>query len=100
MQAEVTIEVHDVIRGNRDAWALLVVQRLAMRDDHVQTVHRAALEEADEDRAVGQSDSRTAGREGRSCEEQRIQAEAYEGQSARPHEHASRNRHCVWKSGP
>ena len=44
MQAEMAVEIDDVAGRNRDAGALLVVRRLAMRDDHVQPVHGAALE--------------------------------------------------------
>ena len=60
MQAEMAVEIHDVAGRNRDARALLVVRRLAMRDDHVQPVDGAALEEAHENRTVGRSDGRTA----------------------------------------
>jgi len=60
MQTEMAVEIHDVAGRNRDARALLVVRRLAMRDDHVQSIYGAALEEADENRTVGRLDGRTA----------------------------------------
>src|SRR2546423_11045363 len=52
MQAEVSIEIDDRVLGNGDARALLVVQRVTVRDDHVQAIDRTALEKANENRAV------------------------------------------------
>ena len=76
------VEIYDRVGGNRDARPLLVIRRLAMRDDHVQAVHRAALEKANESRTVGRSDGLPAGREGRAREEQWIEAEAHQRQAA------------------
>ena len=42
-----TIEIHDLGGGHGDARALLVIRRLTVRNDHVQPVDGAALEEAD-----------------------------------------------------
>ena len=100
MQAEMAVEIHDVGGRNRDARALLVIGRLAVWDDHVQSVDGAALEEANERRMVGRSAGRTACCEDRPCKKQRIEAQAHEGEPARPHEDASRDGHCFWKSGP
>src|SRR5437016_14664979 len=52
VQAEVAGEIDDVRSGDGDARPLAVVQRVAVRHDHVEPVHGAALEEADENRAV------------------------------------------------
>ena len=100
VQAEMAVEIYDRVGGNRDARPLLIIRRLAMRDDHVQSVDGAALEEANERRTVGRSDGRTAGCEGRAREEEWIEAEAHQRQPARLHEDASRDGHCFWKSGP
>ena len=51
MQAEVAIQIHDVAPGHRDPGALAVVERVAVRNDHVESVHGTALEETDENRA-------------------------------------------------
>src|SRR5215471_2798430 len=48
MQAEKSIEINDRLARNVDAGAHRVVLRFAMRDDHVETVGRAALEDHDE----------------------------------------------------
>ncbi len=52
MQPEVPIEIDDGLLGHGDAWPLLVVQRVAVGNDHVQTIDRAALEEADKNGTV------------------------------------------------
>src|SRR5260370_41021932 len=64
MQAEVPVEIDDRVLRHGDARPLLVVQRGAVRYDHVQTIDRAALEQADENRMVGWNDGR---RECRKC---------------------------------
>jgi hypothetical protein len=48
----VAIEVDDGVLRDRDTRTLLVIRRFAVRHDHVQAVDRAALEEADQNRAV------------------------------------------------
>ena len=62
------VEIHDVARSDRDPRALLVIRRLAVRNDHVQAVHGAALEETNENRAGGGA-ARPAGRKGGPGEE-------------------------------
>ena len=53
MQAKVAVQVHDVRLRHGDARALAVVQGVAVRDDHVEPVHGATLEQTDERRTVG-----------------------------------------------
>src|SRR6266540_1500984 len=100
VQTEVAVEVDQVLRGNRDARPLFVIQRIAVRDDHVQSVHGAALEEANEDRAVGRLGGWAVRCQRGSSQEQRIEAEAQEREASRLHEYAPRDRHCLWNSGP
>ena len=75
VQAEVAVEIDDVRGGHGDARPLAIVQRVAVRHDHVEPVHRAALEETNQNAAIRRTGGR-AGGEGRSGEEQRIQAQA------------------------
>ena len=91
MQAEVAVQVDHVLLRHGDARPLAVVQGIAMRHDHVEPVHGAALEQTNQDRtAIGGSGRRGAvGREGRPSQEQRIQADAEECQPARLHEDPS-----------
>ena len=59
MQAEMSVQVDHIGLRDGDARALAIVQRVPVRHDHVEPVYGAALEEADEGRTVGRSDSRT-----------------------------------------
>src|SRR3989442_12941868 len=61
VQAEMAVEIYDRVGGNRDARPLLGGRRPAMRDDHVQSVHGAAPEEANERRTLGPSVGRPDG---------------------------------------
>src|SRR5262245_23671889 len=56
VQAKVPVQVDHVLRWDRDARALLVVQPLAMRHDHVQPIDGAGLEEANQTWTVGRWD--------------------------------------------
>src|SRR6185369_11422348 len=57
MESEEAVQVDGAVRrtrlGNRDRGARLVIRGLAERDDHVQAVHRTALEHRDEHLALG-----------------------------------------------
>src|SRR2546426_12379503 len=52
MEPEVAVEVDDVRCRHRYPRPFPVIQGVAVRHDHVEPVHGAALEEADENRAV------------------------------------------------
>src|SRR2546427_6426676 len=56
MQAEVPVQVDHVVLRYGDTRTLPVVQGVAVRHDHVESVHGAALEEADENWAVRRID--------------------------------------------
>src|SRR5258705_2218492 len=43
VQAEMPVEIHNVVRRNGDAGPLPVVERVAVRHDHVQAVYRDPL---------------------------------------------------------
>src|SRR5205807_9366771 len=45
VQAEIPVQVQDVLLGHGDARPFLIINRVTMRDDHVEPVHGAALEE-------------------------------------------------------
>ncbi len=100
VQTEVPVQVHDVLRGNGDARPLPVVQRLTVGHDHVEPVHGAALEEANQDWVVRWNDGTMDRGKCGSRQKQRIQAEAKECEAARFHKDAPRDRHCFWNSGP
>src|SRR5438552_17234726 len=93
MQPEMTVEIHDIRRGNGDARALLVILRLAVRTEHLQAVDRTALKEADETRTRGAEGAAQGVRS--ATEKQGIEAQAYQRQAASLYEHASRDRHCL-----
>src|SRR5713101_9508755 len=88
MQAEVPVEIDDRVLRHGDARPLLVVERVAVRNDHVQTIDRAALEQADENRTVGRPDGRTDGGKRGAGEKERIEPEAHESKSPGLHEDA------------
>src|SRR4051794_3924645 len=48
MQAEVTVEVDNVLLRNRDAWTQRVIRLLTVGDDYVQTVSSSALKQGDQ----------------------------------------------------
>jgi hypothetical protein len=92
VKSEVPIEIHHRVPGNRDAGTLPVVLGLPMGHDHAQTVHRSALEEADQGATAGWLDRWTAGGVKRvhcPIQEQRIQTEAHQTEGAGPNEDAS-----------
>src|SRR2546425_12379035 len=66
-----------------------------MRDDHVEPVHGAALEETHQDRAAtgGMGRQRLVRGEGRPRQEEWVQTETDQGQTAGLHENSSRDRH-------
>src|SRR5436190_1862941 len=99
VQAKVPVEIDHRLPWDGDARALLVIGRLTVRDDHVQAVDRAALEEADENRAAGGGEGAAKGVRG-SSQEQWIESETHERQRAGFDEHSARDGHCLWKSGP
>src|SRR2546426_2034915 len=68
VQAEVPVQVQDVLLGHGDARPFLIIDRVTMGDDHVEPVHGAALEQAYQDAAVRRTGGR-ADREGSSGEE-------------------------------
>src|SRR5207253_3204431 len=51
VEAEVAVQVQDILLGHGDAGSFSIIDGVTMRDDHVEPVHGAALEEADENRA-------------------------------------------------
>src|SRR5204862_4142218 len=51
VEAEVAVQVQDILLGHGDAGSFSVIEGVTMRDAHVEPVHGAALEEADENRA-------------------------------------------------
>jgi len=51
VQAEVAVQIDHVHLRHGDARPLPVIQRVAMRDNHVEAIHGAALEETDENGA-------------------------------------------------
>ena len=81
VQAEVAVEIDDVRSGDGDARPLAIVQRVAVRHDHVEPVYGAALEEANQDAAVRRTGGWADG-EGGSGEEQRIQAKTEQREAA------------------
>ncbi len=74
MQAEVPVQVDHVVLRYGDTRTLAVVQGVAVRHDHVESVHGAALEQTNQHAAVRRTGGRTDGKGG-SREEQRIQAQ-------------------------
>src|SRR6266699_1161322 len=97
VQAEIAVEIDHVRAGHGDAGPLAIVQWVAMRDDHVEPVHGAALEEADENRARKSAEGRgrPVGRISCSGKEKWIQTETEEGEPSGPHKHASRDCHSI-----
>ncbi len=75
VQAEVPVQVQDVLLRHGDARPFLIIDRVTMGHDHVEPVHGATLEETDQHSAVGRTGGR-ADSEGCSGEEQRIEAQA------------------------
>ena len=69
VEAEVAIQIHDLPARHGDAGPLPVIQLLAVRHDHVEPVHGAALEQTNKRRTVGRSDGRTDCRVGRATQE-------------------------------
>src|SRR5204862_6073088 len=72
-----------------------VIDGVAMRDDHVEPVHSATLEEADENRAVDGGGGRWKGVEAERgpSQEERGQPYAERGDASGLHKHPSRNPH-------
>src|SRR6185437_9972323 len=68
-----------------------------MGDDHVESVHGAALEKAHQDRAAtgGMGRQGLVRFKGRPRQEQRVKTEAEQSKTARLHEHSSRDRHLL-----
>src|SRR5881397_3844938 len=93
------VEIDDVGRRNGDARTFLVIGTLAVGHDHVEAIDGAALEEANQNRTGRWAEGLTGGK-CRAREKQRIQAQAHQRQATGLYEHASRDRHCLWKSGP
>src|SRR5205085_3555605 len=91
VQAEIAVEIDDVRLGHGDARPLAVVQRVAVRYDHVEPVHGAALEEANQDGAATGGNGRQGfvRAKGGPGQEQRVHAEAEQGHSSRLHEDTS-----------
>ena len=93
MEAEESVEVERArivgARGARDGdgGAQRVVRALAVRNDDVERVGGAALEEADEDLAP--ACARQLGGEGGAAQERRRQPHGHEGEGAGLHEDAS-----------
>src|SRR5690349_23790028 len=52
VQAEMSVEVHDVTGRHGDARPLTVVERIAVRYDHVEAVHGAALKKTNQNRTA------------------------------------------------
>src|SRR4029077_11511067 len=98
----VAVQVEDVVLGHGNAGPLPVVGGVSMRDDHVEPVHSATLEEADENWAVEGGGRRwqAAEAERGPSQEERVQPDAEQSDSSRLHEYSSRNSHCLWNSGP
>src|SRR5437764_5551825 len=99
VQAEEAIEVDGafgiVRRRNRDAWARRVVVAFAERHDHVQTVHRAALEDRNQDLPPSSASGFDRAREkrGRKSQTEKRQPPVL-------HEDASRDHgYLLWNSG-
>src|SRR5205807_6704067 len=97
VQAEIAVEIDHVRAGHGDAGPLAIVQGVAMRDDHVEPVHGAALEEADENRARkgAEGRGREVGGVRRSGKEKWIEPQAEQREPARSHEHTSRYCHSI-----
>src|SRR6266705_5880682 len=70
------VQVDHVGARHRDARALGVVRRFAVRHDHVQAVHGAALEEADESAAARRAGGLAGGSVCCPGQEQGIEAQA------------------------
>ncbi len=68
VQAEIPVQVQDVLLGHGDAGPFAIIDGVTMGDDHVEPVHGTALEEANQDAAVRQTGGRPD-REGSSGEE-------------------------------
>src|SRR5438270_269178 len=81
VQAEEAVEVDDGVLArlarlvNRDLRSKLVVISLAVRHDHVEAVHRAALEYRDQSLATTVRRNRHALREGRALQKRRRAAD-------------------------
>jgi len=67
VQAEVPVQVQDVLLGHGDPGPFPIINGVTMRDDHVEPVHSAALEETHQTAAVRWTGGR-ADREGGSGE--------------------------------
>src|SRR3990172_4011051 len=95
MEPEVAVEVQCATSRagprNRDAGTFAIVERVAVRHHHVEPVHGAALEQANERlHAVCRSGAalyRVCG----AGEEDGVQPERHECQASRLHEHAATN---------
>src|SRR5436190_24117669 len=94
VETEMAVEVDDIGPGNRDARPLVVIQRLAMRNDHVETINRAALVEAHQNWAARGGEWAAQGGKSGTAQKKRIQAQAEKGDRTRPQEYSSRNSHC------
>src|SRR3989442_3760067 len=93
MEPEVAVEVDDVRCRHRYPRPFPVIQGVAVRHDHVEPVHGAALEEADENRAVRRIAGWAVRCERGSGHKKWIEPEAHQRQTSRLHEHASRDCH-------
>src|SRR5690348_3277625 len=98
MQSEIAIQIHDVAPGHRDPGAFLVVERVTVRNDHVESVHGAALEEADENPAVRRNDGTTERRVGRTTQKEGVQPQTEQRKSTGFDENASRDGHMAFLS--
>jgi hypothetical protein len=105
VQAEESGQVEGGVRharsraGDRDVAARGIVVRIAVRNDHAEAVHRAPLEDGDQDLRPGGG---APLREGRAREEARRAAQREQGERAALHERAPRagvHGYLRWNSG-